>query len=616
MGVPGIFLWLIKKYKNIISYNIDNDIKIDILYFDANCLVHPQTQNVLKKHLNWTNKFIEEKMLEEIENYIDYLVNFVKPTKMIYIAIDGVAPCAKIKHQRSRRYKSIKYRNQINAIKKKFNIKIDQKWDNASITPGTTFMAKLTYKLLNIINSNKYPNIQLIFSSSNTPGEGEHKILQHINKLKNGNKYNIVIYGLDADLIFLALASQKQNIWLLREVQHFGNQSITLKEKSSLLDIVIKDIEMHDDNEKDIEEHESVEEDVEEPVVEQVELNYLSIDILRDRLYLEITNKLQVNIKPKINDIINDFIFICYFIGNDFLPHIPSINIKNKGLEILINNYIKCLNMLNVDDEEININIDNPNYYTEDVHHLLEHTKINNIFLCYFLENVALGEEEYFRKLKNKNRRFMTMPTDKYELAVFKLDNLMFNIDDPVKLGKDNSELWKSRYYNHYFDEDKDSICIKYLEGLSWITHYYIDECKSWRWYYPYNNAPMISDLASFFKKNINYYDTLKFKLEEPVKPFVQLLTVLHPSCNHLLPHNLKNLMTDSKSPLIDLYPIKFEEDMLYKEMLWKCNPVLPHLDIDRIEQVYNDLNIKFNNQDIKRNNIIKPFHNKVFLVQ
>ena len=38
--------------------------------------------------------------------------------------------------------------------------------------------------------------------------------------------------------------------------------------------------------------------------------------------------------------------------------------------------------MLNVDDDEIDNNLDNPNYYTEDVHHLLEHTKINNIFLC------------------------------------------------------------------------------------------------------------------------------------------------------------------------------------------------------------------------------------------
>ena len=32
-----------------------------------------------------------------------------------------------------------------------------------------------------------------------------------------------------------------------------------------------------------------------------------------------------------------------------------------------------------------------------------------------------------------------------------KIENLMFKIDDPIKMGSDNSELWEKRYYNHYF---------------------------------------------------------------------------------------------------------------------------------------------------------------------
>ena len=38
-------------------------------------------------------------------------------------------------------------------------------------------------------------------------------------------------------------------------------------------------------------------------------------------------------------DFTDDFIFLCYLLGNDFLPNMPSIDIKNYGLDTLINCY-------------------------------------------------------------------------------------------------------------------------------------------------------------------------------------------------------------------------------------------------------------------------------------
>ena len=57
-------------------------------------------------------------MIENILKYLKYIIDFVNPKKVIYIAIDGVAPIAKIKQQRSRRYKSAKDRYTFENIKK------------------------------------------------------------------------------------------------------------------------------------------------------------------------------------------------------------------------------------------------------------------------------------------------------------------------------------------------------------------------------------------------------------------------------------------------------------------------------------------------------------------
>lgn len=547
MGVPGFFLWLWNKY-NHTNFVFDKDninstlqekykllYNIDNLLIDTNCLIHPKCFEILHNNdINDIDK-LQSLMIDNIINYLNTIIYFVKPTKNIYIAIDGVAPLSKIKQQRARRYKSIKDNTLYDNIRKKHNKPIPFFWNNSAITPGTEFMESITNAILNYINNLKPKyNINIIFSSANTPSEGEHKLLQFIKN--NKYKQSYVIYGLDADLLFLSLASQKDNIYLLREANQFDNKAKNL-------------------------------------------FNFVSIDVMKDCIYNEITSKIDENILPKVSDkknIINDFIFICYFLGNDFIPKLPTIDIKNNnyGIDLIINAYIKTINytQLNAFNKCNNI------------------ISINPIFLLSFLENLSYHENNYINNYKPKNKK-PCYSNNPFDIEMYKIDNLNFIINDPIQFGLQPIDIVKYNYYKHYFFSNNTdfllNICREYFKGLIWIANYYFDKCISWNWFYPYDHAPFISDLMNSIK-DINF-NNIKFELSKPITPFIQLLTVLPPQSKYLLPESYKYLVSNDKSPIIDIYPNDFKLDMLYKHKYWECIPLLPIIDINRIINATND---------------------------
>lgn len=569
MGVPGFFLWLIKKYKNDYFffrkdsklYDVSN---INACMIDTNCLLHPQCFKALAENKNITDmNTLEDIMIKECIVYLDYVIKFVAPTNLIYIAIDGVAPVAKIKQQRTRRFKSVKTRHLYDNIKKKHGKPIDMFWNNSAITPGTVFMNRITQAILKYIEETDFGKVKVIFSSANTPGEGEHKLLQYIYNNEVDSNYKYVIYGLDADLIFLSLSAVDKEIYLIREENN---------------------IKADNKNQR---------------------LNYVSIDKLKECIFREISDLLidnDVEIKLDMKSIIRDFVFICYFLGNDFLPHIPSIDIRcyNKnitnGLDLLLQAYShtfdNVLEYIILMDENGNINY-------------------NQTFLSVFLEYLASFEDEFFFNVSNSKRwRAQCSKTDPYEQEIHRIDNLQFKIEDEIKLGEGDADEYKFRYYKKYYHTESNqeelikNACNSYFEGLVWVANYYFKDCPSFDWNYPFDHAPFISDMAINFKRFD--MDTVSFQKGNALKPVEQLLAVLPSQSNYLLPSSYRWLMTSDKSPLIHLYPVDYELDMLYKTQYWQCIPILPELEIDLIKDVNKKLKKDKNTQTI--NQIKQPY--------
>lgn len=588
MGVPGFFAWLLKKYKNndIIMTNIND--QVDVLYIDANCLFHPQCHKVLSYYDKKIDvDKLENKMIKRILNYIDYLIGLVNPKTEVFISVDGVAPLAKMNQQRKRRYKSVQDNEIRDNIKKKYNISSNEIWNNTVITPGTKFMEKLHNKILEYIKLNRIDlKIKYTYSSYHTTGEGEHKILQDIKHRNNSENEVYVIYGLDADLIFLAMSSRKKNIYLLREETFL--RSVNKFDKEEIIDII-----------KDVAE----------------DLNYVSIDEMRksinQQIIILLEKKLEVDelenefkyedINLDDKDFVNDFIILCYFLGNDFIPNLPSIEIRNEGLDFLINIYtdtyltLQC-NMVNENGEEI---------------------EINNIFFEMLIENLAKYEDYYFRvklpKYQENLKRRRCQSDDPYEIDIWKMENMRnLEFEDPIQLGIDKSDLWKYRYYEHYYgvnhyqENHINKMCEEYLKGMMWIIEYYFKKCPSFEWQYIYYHAPFISDLSKFFKSKKYDLNGIKFNNTIILDPLTQLLAVVPPSCHILLPEFYSKLMKANNSPLLDMFPIKVKIDMINKDIYHKCIPLVPNIDIRRIQNAVK--NIELTIEEKERNKILENF--------
>ena len=75
----------------------------------------------------------------------------------------------------------------------------------------------------------------------------------------------------------------------------------------------------------------------------------------------------------------------------------------------------------------------------------------------------------------------------------------------------------------------------------------------------------------------------LNFKLGQPFRPFEQLMGVLPDRSKKIVPSVYHELMTDSKSPIIDFYPRDFELDMNGKKMEWEAVVKIPFIDEKRL---------------------------------
>ncbi|CUM65023.1 uncharacterized protein PRCAT00002642001 [Priceomyces carsonii] len=265
-------------------------------------------------------RMTEDQMYAAIFKYIEHLFEIIKPQKVFYMAIDGVAPRAKMNQQRARRFRSAveAEENLKKAIEKGLEIPKEDPFDTNAITPGTEFMAKLTENLKYFIHKkisedSNWAGVQIILSGHEVPGEGEHKIMEYIRTMKSQDEYDPnlrhCIYGLDADLIMLGLVAHDPHFALLREEVTFGPKAAK------------KSTDVNDQT-----------------------FFLLHLSLVREYLSLEFQElDNQLSFEYNFDRMLDDFILIMYVIGNDFLPNLPDLFINKGAFPLLIETFKQTL---------------------------------------------------------------------------------------------------------------------------------------------------------------------------------------------------------------------------------------------------------------------------------
>jgi 5'-3' exoribonuclease 2 len=370
MGVPAFFRWLSRKYPSIVVHCYEekprevngvkvpvdasqpnpNNVEFDNLYLDMNGIIHPcchpEDRPAPKD---------EDEMMIAIFEYIDRIFAIVRPRRLLYMAIDGVAPRAKMNQQRSRRFRASKEHldKQIAIARIRADLNESgaelppeksksEHFDHNCITPGTKFMARLAeclqYYVADRLNHDPgWRDIEVILSDASIPGEGEHKIMDFIRKQRASPSHDPnthhCLCGADADLIMLGLATHEPNFTIIREeFKPSGKRPCDI-------------CGQHGHEMKDcigLPRDKSESEEPSEPVQEK-EFIFLRLPVLRE--YLE--RELRMDGLPFPFDLeraIDDWVFMCFFVGNDFLPHLPSLEIRlYSTIYHLPGNYFKPL---------------------------------------------------------------------------------------------------------------------------------------------------------------------------------------------------------------------------------------------------------------------------------
>jgi 5'-3' exonuclease len=582
MGVSGLLREILKKYPSIHLPAPHPNIKIDYLFIDFNAFIY-NTIAAFPKDVVYdfsknkeTTSYEKELVKLVIKNTLELVNKVCKPSKLLYIAIDGPPPLAKMVQQRERRY--------MNVLKEQLFKKYEptkyiagSSFDKNRITPGTTLMTLLNKEFTKIVKAGKFGKIAVIFDGSNVPGEAEHKYLKIIEEIDAAPNDKFVIISGDGDAILLSLRFPNKSVYIMQSVAN----SIALvdlyppEQQYAYLDIKRFIDSLYDFYEGTQSGGKMLLSNAEKKLVAQFKQKAVPIN----------SNQRQ---KQK-NDFLIDYVFMSFIEGNDFAKPIFFLKYKEDHMRTPLSIYRFQRKF-------------NPNFRLISFRN--GQAYINQQNFAAIINRLAKIEEEKISEIKYRIEKKISRPpfpknNNKEDSS---LEHKLYTDQDHILhadfvkqydflFNYKNFQEFKNKYYEYFWNEPPTpeniaAICKNYLDILLFNIRYYYGTGLSWTLNYHAVAAPLPSDLANFLQKNPKYYDDLQLEEGEPVHPLVLLAYVMPPQSmkEGILPKKYRDALL-KKYP--EYFPEKIELKLLVPGgKLIYAEPILPSPSISILKEV------------------------------
>jgi len=444
MGIPSYFSYIIRNHMKVLQKFNAQTHKFHNLYLDSNSIIYDSVREIEKAGKmnpipSENFQIISATVCSKIQKYIDE----IRPSNTVYIAFDGVAPFAKMKQQRTRRFRT--------AFMEYHGIIPKPLFSTMQITPGTDFMIFLS----KYVNKHFAKKANIIVSASDERGEGEHKLFQYIRD--NPEKHireNTVIYGLDADLLMLSIFHHEMsNLFVYREAPDFAK---------------------------------SLNADLENGASYILDITQLCSSILVEMGCSQHTR-------------IYDYAFLCFMLGNDFLPHLPALNIRTNGIKHLLDAYKATIGL-------------SQNYFIIQ-NNEIQWEQFDKVIRWMAVREEGWIQEEYLKR----NKMRIDMNVDKETL--FNNAPLIYREEEhyinPMEPG------WEKRYRGEGVGVDVGEVVLEYKYGVSWVYRYYRESCEDWMWKYE-GVVPLLKEMSGCVggvkelkkeSKGVDVYEQLEYVL-------------------------------------------------------------------------------------------------------
>lgn len=589
MGIPAYNSFIQRNYTEILrglrSFR-QQRVRIDHLYLDSNSLIYDAAYQLLADDAPGAPDTVtDDAVIAATLRGIWTTIAAVAPETLVFITFDGVAPLAKMKHQRARRCKTHHRNHMLKPYKDAAAAAAPpaRTWDTVAITPGTQFMAALTRAVhaefgphaaglradrCPVNMGTARPRIQI--SCADEPGEGEHKLFQFVRDHPDMHRHaHTVVYGLDADLIMLSLIHLQQCafIHLYRETSYLFK---TFRDAAHLFDpdeTYLMDVRM-----------------LANTILTELDPQEISVASPTDRLL--------------------DYIFLCFLLGNDFLPQHAALSIRTNGLEVLQAEYQRFL--AHFPGQTIIHTARQPGAAPR-----IDWLMFGEICRAIAARETELLQDQHRRRDALAKRIAPINPVDDPDGAYDQLPILRREVERfiaPFRPG------WQGRYYQALFHGKRldhaarDRIVIDYLHTLEWTLMYYTVGCPHWQWMYPHEYPPLMRDIAQVlpeadddpryvhrFHADLLGQDhfltsaTLDPARAAPVTPLIQLCYVLPTELRRTyLPIDVVRALhecpTVAGTCTVDDTPFLHA----YCKFAWEMHPILPPIQLDRMADIVN----------------------------